>query len=220
MNKTLFKLTDPITRATVKQFEADHGFKPTKEADLTEFGYAWGDTNARPNVPDSQTIEPTEPVLDGAFVTVAWTVRDKTQAELLAGLPWHTYLEARSFLSTWVNDLTSQVTGQYPDVVQRGWHLEEAAAIAQTTDGLTPTAAELALLERLAAKKERTVQEQADKILEKATVYRAIQEHTQDLFAETEHALEKAASPIEFPAIFAAAKAKAAPLAQAYGLSV
>lgn len=81
MNRTLFKLTAPITRATVNDFEADHGFKPTKEADLRAFGYAWGAVEPAP-VASGGVVELAEPVLSGQFVTQGWTERERTVQEI------------------------------------------------------------------------------------------------------------------------------------------
>lgn len=78
----LYKL-DPLRLSRLSEFAADNpGVIPVKGADLTEFGYAWGAVEDRPAITAAQVMQKADPVLNGAFVSVGWTVRDKTQAEL------------------------------------------------------------------------------------------------------------------------------------------
>lgn len=83
MSNVLFKLTDPIRRATLKEFQTDNpGIVPTQGADLTEYGYAWGSISDKPDITDGQALDRAEPVLTGGFVSQGWTVRDKTPEQI------------------------------------------------------------------------------------------------------------------------------------------
>jgi len=83
MYTTLFKLDTPIRTATIEEFRSAAGGRyPTKGADLREFGFAWGAYDERPEVADGKVLEPAEPQLNGAFVTVGWAERDETAQEV------------------------------------------------------------------------------------------------------------------------------------------
>lgn len=213
---TLFKLTTPIVRATVKQFEAEHGFKPTREADLTEYGYAWGSVETQPELTAVQMAVPADPVLDGAFVTQGWTVRDKTEAEILDALPYKTAAEARLTMVKWIDGLTAQVMDQYPRAVQARWSIEEAAARAVKAGTATQDQTDLVTNE--GAAKGRTPEEHADRIIANADRFRAIADQINTLFLATDAALAAETDPANFEGILNAAIARAAPLATAYGL--
>jgi len=147
-----------------------------------------------------------------------WTVVDKTYEELLAEVPYKSLSDAQFALAEWINKLTYQIEGKFPNVVQKGWKEEEA--MAKAYEAGTATQEQIDRLTTLGSKKGRTAQEHVTRVLELAKTYREIKDHVHDLWLETDGALEAAASPLEYEAIFDAAIAQAAPLAAAYGLSV
>lgn len=217
MKNVLYKIKPQISRSNIKDFEDEHGFKPTKDADLTEFGYAWGAIEDAPTITNTQALDQAAPVLIGAFVSQGWTVRDKTEAEILASTPWQDLASAQVALSQWIDNLTFQIEGKYPRIIRAAWDEEEAMALAYKLG--TETEAQLAELTALAETKNRTVDEHADRVLWLAGTFRAIKGHVHALWLATDAALEAATSPLEYEHIFEAAKHQAAPLAAAYGLT-
>jgi hypothetical protein len=77
MNNTLYKLTNPIRNAGTVEFRKDNpGVFLVKEADLREYGYAWGNVDPTPPVSENQELRLGDPILQGAFVTQGWIVSD------------------------------------------------------------------------------------------------------------------------------------------------
>ena len=78
MNNTLYKLTNPIRNAGTVEFHKDNpGVFLVKEADLRDYGYAWGSVDPKPHVLENQELHLSDPVLQGAFVTQGWVVSGK-----------------------------------------------------------------------------------------------------------------------------------------------
>jgi hypothetical protein len=128
-----------------------------------------------------------------------------------------TAAEARLAMVKWIDGLTAQVMDQYPRAVQARWSIEEAAARAVKAD--TATADQLALVTNEGAAKGRTPTEHADAIIANADRFRAIADQINTLFLATDKALTDETNPEQYEAILDGAKAQAAPLAAAYGLS-
>jgi len=216
----LFKLETPIRRSSLKEFRAANpGVIPTKDADLTEFGFAWGAAEAQPEVTSAQKAVPADPALSGAFVSQGWTIRDKTTEELLAEIPWQTATEARKAVVEWIDGLTSQIEALYPSSVQKRWLIEEAAARAVFADDGSATQDQIDMMTNEGAAKGRTAAKHAAAVIANADRFRAIVDETNKLFLATDKRIQDAASPLEYPAIFEWAKQQAAPLAAAYGLN-
>jgi len=147
-----------------------------------------------------------------------WTVENKTEAEILEGLPWQDATAARKAVVEWIDGLTSQIEGLYPSAVQKRWAEEEAAARAVVAE--TPTQDQLDMMTYEGAAKGRTALEHANAVIANADRYRSIANEVNKLFLATDAKIQAAASPLEYPAIFEWAQEQAAPLAQAYGLEV
>lgn len=124
---------------------------------------------------------------------------------------------ARAAMVQWIDRLTAQVMSQYPVAVQTRWHIEEAAARAVKAG--TATTAQLELVSSEGTVKGRTPEQHADAIVGHADRFHAISAEINKLFLATDAALEAATDPAQYEAIFDAAMAQAAPLAEAYGLS-
>jgi len=160
MNNQLFKLTDPITRVTIKQFEAEHNFKPTREADLRDFGYAWGSVDPRPDAPDGQIVEPKEPILEGAFVTVRWITRDPTPEEIETERVRKYREVIRSY-----SEAMRPIGSAYPPEEREGWAEQVAAAQEVVTGGQND------LIDALRAPTGETALEMAQRIIAKRGEY-------------------------------------------------
>lgn len=154
-------------------------------------------------------------LVEGTWV-FGWTIRDKTESEMLAEIPWQNATEARKAVVQWINGLTAQIEELYPSAVQKRWEIEEAAARAVKAG--TADARQLALVTDEGATKGRTPDEHATAIIANADRFRSIADQTNKLFLATDAQLQAATSPLEYPAIFAWAQSQAAPLAAAYGL--
>ncbi|MFB9151710.1 hypothetical protein [Roseovarius ramblicola] len=128
-----------------------------------------------------------------------------------------TLKQAKMAMTRWIDGLTAQIEGEYPRVVQKGWEGEEAMARAHKAGTATQEQADMLAAD--AAAKGRTPTEHADRIVEKADRFRAIMLDTRRLWLATDKALEEVSDPADYPGILRAAKAQAAPIAQAYGLS-
>lgn len=177
-----------------------------------------------PEITATQVAEPGEVMHDSGVYRHGWVVRDKTEAELLAEIPWKSATEARKAVVEWIDGLTSQIEALYPSAVQKRWEIEEAAARAVKADIKNGTSLaterQLNLVTDEGAAKGRTPEDHADAIIANADKFRAIADETNKLFLATDKRLQDAQSPLEYPAIFEWAKQQAAPLAAEYGLEV
>ena len=133
-----------------------------------------------------------------------------------SGPLYHSYTEASSVMTEWINTLTGKIQNLYPVVVQKNWEDEEAMASAFMTG--TENAQQLATLTADGAAKGRTPSEHATRILENAQQFRGIAEQTRRLWLATDKALSEVVDPADYEVVLAAAQAQAAPLAKAYGL--
>lgn len=171
----------------------------------------------QPEITAAQIAEPGEATHENGVSRRGWIVRDKTEAELMAEIPWQTATEARKAVVQWIDGLTAQIEELYPSAVQRRWEIEEAAARAVKAG--TADARQLALVTDEGATKGRTPEEHADAIIANADRFRAISDQTNKLFLATDAKLQAAQNPLEYSAIFEWAKQQAAPLATTYGLT-
>lgn len=130
--------------------------------------------------------------------------------------PFSTADVAKAAMVQWIDALTEAIMATYPKSVQARWQIEEAAARAVKAG--TADAAQTALVADEGAAKDRTPEEHADAIIANADRFNAIVGQINALFLETDKALDEAAGPEDYVTILDAAKAKAAPLAAAYGL--
>lgn len=127
-----------------------------------------------------------------------------------------TYAEASAAMVAWINALVDEVRSQYPVAVQMNWADEEAMAAAYLAE--TESADQLERLTADAMAKGRTPAEHAARILENAQAFRSIAEQTRTLWLATDAALMAVEDPHEYETVLDDAKAKAAPLAEAFGL--
>lgn len=142
----LFKLTDPITRSTPSAFVAEHGLQPTPDADLTSFGYAWGQADGpSPEPGEGQVVVQGTPELDGAFVSVPWVVRDKTAQDLLAQLPYSDKETAKASVLAWADKFLEPLRRGYSQSEIESWPVKGPAAINYLAGDAK--AAELAILQ-------------------------------------------------------------------------
>ena len=130
----------------------------------------------------------------------------------------YTLAEAKTAMAQWINNLTGQIQDEYPDVVQKGWEDEEAMAEAYFLDVMSQDQTDTLTADARA--QGRTSQEHAQRILDKAQVFRMIKKVIRTLWLETDKALGSAADPAEYESILAAAIEKAKPMAESYGLEV
>ena len=110
------------------------------------------ETGEKPEHTDAQILVRSDlPTHANGVSFWTWNVRDLTEQELLDRVPWQTLADAQFELATWINKLTYQVDGKYPQIVKEGWGEEEAMAVAFMTGTETPE--QLAKLQTLAATK-------------------------------------------------------------------
>jgi hypothetical protein len=209
-------------RYFLRQLEKDLGGKSIPENPSPEYLAQHGAhkvERAAPPAYDPMTQRVVESFVDvdGTWQHV-WTVENKTEAEILEGLPWQNATEARKAVVEWIDGLTSQIEQLYPSSVQKRWHEEEAAARAVKAG--TATQAQIDMMTNEGASKGRTAEQHADAVIANADKFRAIANEVNKLFLATTAQLDAAASPLEYPAIFEWAQGQAAPLAAAYGLEV
>ena len=167
-------------------------------------------------VSETKRYELSGTIWDGETASKTWIEHDLTEQEMLERVPWQSLADAQFELATWINKLTYQVDGKYPMIIKEGWDEEEAMAVAFMTETETPE--QLAKLQTLAATKGRTVVQHVELVLYLAGSFHKIKDVVHELWLSTDGALENAASPLEYQAIFDVAKATAKPLAAAYGL--
>lgn len=190
------------------------------EADaLDDLGIRVTTTAPRPEVlPTQKAVKNAEPTRTENTSVYEWTVADKPPEEILDSIPWQTYIEARKALVKWINGLTAQILDLYPEATQQRWKIEEAAARAVIAGNAD--AEQTAIVTDEGATKGRTPAEHAASIIANADRYKAIANEVNKLFLPVDQALQDAESPLEYPAIFEAAKLQVAPLAAAYGLEI
>lgn len=170
----------------------------------------------RPALAVGEIAEALEPqLIDGEWVQ-GWRIRDMTEAERIASLPYKTAAEATAAMTAYIDRLTASIKAEYPEVVRQLWDEEEAIAAAYLAG--TENAEQLAILESNAANADRTPAEHAQRILEKAQFLRQIGNLTRDLWLKTDKQIKAAESPHEYEPTLMAAMAQVEPLAQQYGL--
>jgi len=150
--------------------------------------------------------------------TTARQMTPEEMAVLLQPKPkFPTYEAASQAMVQWIDNLTSRIEGRYPSAVKASWGSEEAMARAHVAG--TATAEQTATLETDAAAKGRTPTEHAERIIANADAYRAISDQVRALWLATDAQLAAVTDPYEYETVLDAAKAQAAPLAEAYGLA-
>jgi hypothetical protein len=137
-----------------------------------------------------------------------WTVVDSTVS----------LAEARQIMVGWIDQLTTQILSQYPAAVRERWNVEEAAARAYLSGAAD--AIQTTLVEREAAAKQKAPALHAERIVEKADLYRGIADKINEMFLATTEALEAEADPSRYPSILRSAMGAASGLAGTYGLSM
>ena len=166
-------------------------------------------------VPEGRVLTGTELVLEGKNVVEQPTHRDMTPEEVFDALPYQTAAQAKAAVVGWIDKLTNQVIGQYPQAVRERWPTEEAAARAVFNG--TATSAQTRLITREGEVKGRTPLEHAGRIITLADDFREIADHVNTLFLAVDAQLD-AAKPSQFESILEWAMQQAAPLAADYGL--
>jgi hypothetical protein len=176
---------------------------------LAEHGIARTTHAPRPKTDRLQDahVNATPDFQDGAWV-FNWTVVDRTVS----------LAEARQIMVGWIDQLTTQILSQYPAAVRERWNVEEAAARAYLSGAAD--AIQTTLVEREAAAKQKAPALHAERIVEKADLYRGIADKINEMFLATTEALEAEADPSRYPSILRSAMGAASGLAGTYGLSM
>ena len=211
----------PLTRDEIKERTTGQGLPKgfDETCDISRLGLAWALVETAPDISETQvrTLNATATDTPEGYV-IEWTVRDKTQEEVLEGLPFQTATEARRGMVQWIDSLTDQILALYPAAVRQRWAVEESAARAVKAG--TATDYQLRIINDEGGAKGRSPEEHADAVIANADRYLSIADQINKLFLATDKALAEATSPQQYQPIFEAAQAQARPLAQAYGLDV
>ena len=140
-----------------------------------------------------------------------------TQAEIDAFGPYPDIASARVAMLGFINDLTKQITDQYPSAEVSAWPSKAEAARAVIAG--TARADQTAMIQDEADLTGATLADQAAAIVAKAEVFEAIVAKVSGLRQATDAWLMEATTSAEREAVLDDAQVQAATLAAAYGLA-
>jgi len=140
-----------------------------------------------------------------------------TEAQLDAFGPYPDLASARVAMLGFINDLTKQITDQYPAAEVSAWPSKAEAARAVVAG--TARADQTAMIQDEAALTGATPADQAAAIIAKAEVFEAIVARVSGLRQATDAWLMEATTSAEREAVLDDAQVQAATLAAAYGLA-